>query len=503
MEGDSVYKVVCRKDAAVQGSAPRWEQGCPIQIQVLQISRDTESSELFLQARIMNISDRDVAAYKLTAEITHDDNTKDTFVIDVLDADLPAGKTQDLSPKPVGKGTVSDTELVALSVQQGGTTWQSCAKPSGLPQRTLLELPDELRNIRRHALRKAGVNQVNKVLDGAVCDEDNFWVCACGQVNVNRKTCCSCSSSKETLRGLESADKLRELGEAQSRQATKSKRLRLIAAVSAVAVIMVGVAVPQVIIPQIKYLQAHSAVDNGDYDRGIALFRELGDYSDAAGQAKIAEWRKREQLIQDALEAIDEGDYEHGVEQLVDLEATDEANEAMYAYASSHLNYDDQLTFTYLHELSGIEYRDAADLYEQLYGWRVSLIVNMDENDWSTDLSEYTSRDPQTGLVGNPSAYAHIRVDNGPFADLTLTDTSLELAQYTIGEDGSLFELPNRRRTLYLHAAESGSLNGVTSSEWISLAGTVRTGTQCVVAIEHEGEIIASKTLTNTNALNY
>ena len=170
MEGDGVYKVVCRKDAAVQGNAPRWEQGCPIQIQVLQISRDTESSELFLQARIMNISDRDVAAYKLTAEITHDDNTKDTFVIDVLDADLPAGKTQDLSPKPVGKGTVSDTELVALSVQQGGATWQSCAKPSGLPQRTLLELPDELRIIRRHALRKAGVNQVNKVLDGAVCD---------------------------------------------------------------------------------------------------------------------------------------------------------------------------------------------------------------------------------------------------------------------------------------------------------------------------------------------
>ncbi|HIY80094.1 MAG TPA: hypothetical protein IAA42_06645 [Candidatus Olsenella excrementavium] len=498
-----MYKVVCRKDAAVQGSAPRWEQGCPLQIQILQISRDTESSELFLQARIRNISDRDIAAYRLTAEITHDDNTKDTFVIEVLDADLPAGETQDLSPKSVGKGTVSDTELVALSVQQGDATWRSCAKPSGLPRRTLLELPDELRIIRRYALRKAGVNQVNKVLDGAVRDEDNFWICACGQANVNRKTCCSCSSSKEILRSLESADKLRELGEAQGRQEAKSRRVRFIAAASVVAVTMVGVAVPQVIIPQIKYLQAHSAVDNGDYDRGIALFRELGDYSDAAGQAKIAEWSKREQLIQDALEAIDGGDYEHGVEQLVDLEATGEANEAMYAYASSHLNYDDQLTFTYLHELSGIGYRDAADLYEQLYGWRVSLIVNMDENDWNTDLSEYTSRDPQTGLVGNPSAYAHIRVDNGPFADLSLIDTSLELALYTIREDGSLFELPSARRTLYLHAAESGSLNGATSSESISLAGTVRTGTQCVVAIEHEGEVIASKTLTNTNALNY
>lgn len=498
-----MYKVVCRKDAAVQSSAPRWEQGCPLQIQILQISRDTESSELFLQARIRNISDRDIAACKLEAEIKHDDNVKSTFVIEMLDADLPAGKARDLSPRPVGKGSVSDAWLVALSVQQGDATWQSCARPAELPQRTLLELPKELRSIRGEALRKAGVNQVNKVLDGAVRDEDNFWVCACGQVNIGRRTCCSCSSAKETLESLESPDKLRELGAAQQQRTARSKRVVLIAAACVVAAVAGGLLVTRLVIPQIKYFQAHSAVDNGDYDRGIALFRELGDYSDAAGQAKIAEWRKREQLIQDALEAINGGDYEHGVEQLVDLEATGEANEAMYAYASSHLNYDDQLTFTYLHELSGIGYRDAADLYEQLYGWRVSLIVNMDENDWNTDLSEYTSRDPQTGLVGNPSAYAHIRVDNGPFADLSLIDTSLELALYTIREDGSLFELPSARRTLYLHAAESGSLNGATSSESISLAGTVRTGTQCVVAIEHEGEVIASKTLTNTNALNY
>ncbi len=498
-----MYKVVCRKDAAAQGSAPRWEQGCPLQIQVLQISRDTESSELFLQARIRNISDRDISAYKLTAEIRHDDNTKDTFVIEALDADLPAGEMQDLSPKSAGKGTVSDAELVVLSVNQGGATWRSSARPSGLPQRTLLELTEELRAIRREALRKAGVSQVDKVLDGAVREEDGFWVCACGQTNVGRRVCCSCSSAKEALRSLESPEELQELGVAQRQGAARSKRIALTAAACVAAAAAVGLLISQLVIPQIKYSQARSAVENGDYDGGIALFRELGNYSDAASQAKLAEESKREQLIQNALDDINQGDRDRGVQQLIDLGAEDEAHKAMYDYASSNLDHDDQLTFSYLCTLSEEGYGDAADLYEQLYGWRVSLIVNMDENDWGTDLSEYTSRDPQSGLVGNPSAYAHIRVDNGPLVDPALSDTSLDLVMYTISEDGSLFELPRERNAVHLYAAESGSLNGVTSSELIWLAGTVRTGTQCVVAIEHEGEIIASRTLTNTSALYY
>ena len=251
-----------------RAAPPRWEQGCPLQIQVLQISRDTESSELFLQARIRNISDRDIAACKLEAEIKHDDNAKNTFVIEMLDADLPAGKARDLSPRPVGKGSVSDAGLVALSVQQGDATWQSCARPAELPQRTLLELPKELRSIRGEALRKAGGNQVNKVLDGAVRDEDNFWVCACGQVNIGRRTCCSCSSAKETLESLESPDKLRELGAAQQRRAARSKRVVLIAAACVVAAVAGGLLVTRLVIPQIRYFQAHSAVDNGDYGQG-------------------------------------------------------------------------------------------------------------------------------------------------------------------------------------------------------------------------------------------
>lgn len=499
-----MYKVVCRKDAAVQGNTLRWEQGCPLQIQVLQISRDMESSELFLQARIRNVSNHDIAAYKLTAEIKHDDSTKDHFVIEVLDADLPAGEMQDLSPKPVGKGTVSDAELIVLSAHQGYVTWQSSAKPSGLPRRTSLGLPEGLRNIRRAALKKAGINQVNKVLDWTVRDENTFWVCACGQVNIGRMTCCSCSSAKETLKSLESSAKLQELSAAQQQRAARSKRIVLTAAASVVITISAGILITQLIIPQIKYSQARSAVEDGDYDNGIALFRELGNYSDSASQAKLAESSKREQLIQNALETIDQGDYELGIQQLVDLDAEDKAHEAMYGYVSSNFDHDDLLTFSYLCTLAEEEYRDAADLYEQLYGWRLSFVVNRDENDWDTDLSEYTSRNPLTGLVGNPSAYAHIKIDNGPLTNRSLIDTSLDLAMYTIREDGSLFELPgSSRRTLYLHATESGSLNGVMSSERISLAGTVRTGTQCVVAIEYEGKIVASKTLTNTSALNY
>lgn len=81
---------------------------------------------------------------------------------------------------------------------------------------------------------------------------------------------------------------------------------------------------------------------------------------------------------QEAIKNLNEaGNYSGAYEQLL---------EAKYQYAISKKSVKDMDAFRYLTELKAANYKDSAALYNSIYGWKVSIVVNTSETDGKTDL---------------------------------------------------------------------------------------------------------------------
>ena len=140
--------------------------------------------------------------------------------------------------------------------------------------------------------------------------------------------------AREGLNGYRDVEELRkqaqqrrkECGNAEEKQRQESARRKKTLTIVAVVVVMVACAIawciPNVIITNSKYQQALALRENGQYDEAIAVFAELGDYSDAAQQLSKTKYQQAVALREngqydDAIAAFAElGDYSDAAQQL-------------------------------------------------------------------------------------------------------------------------------------------------------------------------------------------
>lgn len=425
------YKVVYRADLSDGADrGPLWEPGCPLQIVVAQVSRNVVTAELYLQIRLRNVGARLINSCKIVVILTHDDGLEEQEEIEKLDMDVLPGATCDVPPLHLGSGTVASLSVRITELTATGAAWATRMDPSPVPTKLSLELPERLLSARKRELDKIDASKTGHVLHGRVQNHVDYWICACGQANVGRTACCTCGFPKERLRGLESEDALEQIArsfeEDEQKRAEKHaasvKQLRKVA-VAAAALVVAGAAgfaiyafYNNVIVPQQRYNEALSKIEAGNYDEGISVLEGLGSFGDAQKQIELAQERmetekeqKRESELQAARDLISSGDYEGGIDELKRLNAKQEAWQEMYQYAANNPNHDNRLTFKYLDELSSMSrtearqnkelYQDAVSLYNKLYSWKIRLIINNDENDWTSN---------------SGGSIAHIQVDNAP-----------------------------------------------------------------------------------------
>lgn len=75
-----------------------------------------------------------------------------------------------------------------------------------------------------------------------------------------------------------------------------------------------------------------------------------------------------------------------------------------YKYVKENLNNYNSTTYEYLCHLKGEDYKDSEDVYEDLYSWKVSIVVNDKENDSATDLISVSSSN---------TIYFHVKLEGG------------------------------------------------------------------------------------------
>ena len=97
----------------------------------------------------------------------------------------------------------------------------------------------------------------------------------------------------------------------------------------------------------------------------VPIFKELGNYSDSIDQWKAA----------------------------------------MYSYVLAHKNNNNETTYEYLQALSKANYKNCKEIYESLYAWTATIVINNSATDKTTKQSSISSYD---------TIYCHYTILGGP-----------------------------------------------------------------------------------------
>lgn len=149
------------------------------------------------------------------------------------------------------------------------------------------------------------------------------------------------------------------------------------------------------------YRFAQGLVEDGEYEKAIAAFKEMINYKDSTACCKEAEYLYAKQLIEEekyeeALANLDElGEYEDS--------ATLE-KEAKYGYIGANLDSENETTYRYLRELKSKSYKDSEEIYNDLYKWTVKLVINDSETDSAAKKDEISKYD---------KVYCHVTLNGG------------------------------------------------------------------------------------------
>ena len=367
------YKVVFRADRTDGPEKVLWEPGCPIALEAVQVSRNVQTSEAYLQIKVRNVSGEMLNAVNGTAAIGYADGSSGEIDFEDLDLDLAPGNQKPLKAIALPRGDVEAASARITQAAQPSGKWKASGEPAGFPERAALELGEKAMTERKRILSEAGIDA--RAYGASVQDCGDWWVCACGQVNVKSERCCECGATKAILQSVEdeqsllaSADEWSEsvyqravglaskegdipsLAESaklfgtikdwedsserlaaveaqieQLRKRASNKTTRIVGIVAAIAVAAVAITlfVVNVAIPNAKYDEAMGLVEAGQYDEAIVVLQELDGYKDSADQITRAEELKVEEKknsdYERALAYIETGNYNEAIRILESL----------------------------------------------------------------------------------------------------------------------------------------------------------------------------------------
>ena len=253
------YKIVFKDEKCL------WEAGCPVLVTAVQVSRNTETAEAYLQVKAKNISNQDVESIYATLDVKFSDGTSETYSFEYLDADIPTTKEIALKPQKFVRGDVEACKLTITRIKTAVDVWSSVGGADIVPAQKPLDLCKRAAKERTRILQeKHGSLLFPETAYGAVQDHQSWWICACGQVNTNRDNCCKCGCSKASL--LDTEDESKLIARADEHDET--------------------------IYLAAKKLQEEGSVDS--LSKAIDKFKELEDYKDAKERFSACEAKLKE-----------------------------------------------------------------------------------------------------------------------------------------------------------------------------------------------------------------
>lgn len=340
------YKVIFRSDAKqLSNEHPlTWEPDCPLQITVLQISRDTQTGNAFLQVKIENVSTQTVGSFSAIFTAHYSNGTSEDFSIKPLDADIAANGSYTPQPFKLSSGEVDFATGRILEAHQTEHLWKTSGEGAlkPLPKPLPLSLSKEAQEERRKQLSALASNtSLGSLPEGyayhAIRDEGDWWQCSCGTINMGHMACRFCKIDKEQSQALENEQTLlaaaekRKIDEEQAEQERKAriakgKKIGIIGLIIALIVltiiaILLFVVRPAINAPVVTKVEYYSG-DGSTVSRTTTY--ELDEHGNRVKETNEYAGGKRTDVT---TYQIDETT---GIPTLSDTSSTDESHDGMY-----------------------------------------------------------------------------------------------------------------------------------------------------------------------------
>lgn len=292
------YKVIFREESGADSASQiKWEPGSPLSLSAVQISRNTETSESFLQVKALNIADRMVSEVHAEAVVQYPGGSSETLTLDDLDADVKTGTAYTFDAVSLSRGDAvrADVRMVKVKLADG-ETWETTTEPSPVAPGDTVDLPESFASARLAYLADAGCSDVASATH-KIDDYGDYWVCTCGQVNLASK-CAKCQLSKQDALNSEKTDFLdsviaqkkedaEKVEREKRQQKNKIKRIGIIIGAVVVAIIAALAIASQ--IPQCSNGTLTSGSGKGAYvmvkdsyfDSDTVFEYELGEHGNA------------------------------------------------------------------------------------------------------------------------------------------------------------------------------------------------------------------------------
>lgn len=369
------YKVVLRGYFDGESSFVTWEPGCPVIVAALQVSRNKDNSEEYLQIRFKNIWNNRVELIEWSALVHFRDGSEQQISALQLDTEMGVGEVFNVKPIALEGSQTRSVDLRVLRVETASRQWISSGEALPCPSREVLSWSSDRLSLRRlyfdrgvqgaldHPISwKCSCGGENKntsrcsrcgtafqlkavPCDGAVQDFGQYWICACGAPNVESDYCWSCGCSKSAL--IETASEetidafeewLKEEAEAEKKRKQRNGKIAIIAAgivalvVAAALVIVLGVL--PAIATENTYQQAQEEIAGENYQTAANLLTGIRDYKDAQALYEMCEYEL-------GLECMERGNYNLAVTYFAYAKAYKDAEE-LQAQARAELDKEQE-----------------------------------------------------------------------------------------------------------------------------------------------------------------
>lgn len=328
------YKVVFRVDKTTEGEdGITWEPGCPLALEAIQVSRNVDNGQAFLQVKVRNVAggfDGFVRSFKAECDVSYENGESQVVELSPLDADIDGGSVYVAKPVALMRGDVKKVEVRIESVDLASGKWASSSDPIALPKPKDLKL-SKVARIERYK-QIWGTSGTARYARKALEKHDSWWLCPCGQINVGRDMCAECGASLEKLSDPSLVDEASLRNDAEKRSAEQEKRREEHVRKKKRARILLASALAGV--AAIASLFAFIVIPNWEEAQKEALLEE------------------KERLYEEAVNNFEAGNYETAYEQFVDIitykdsdERAVESMEQQQAAKRERENIEDRLLF--------------------------------------------------------------------------------------------------------------------------------------------------------------
>ena len=304
-----------------------YAEGSPAIIAAGALLKDNQTGRVVAQLKLRSISEKDIRAVKVCLNLfdTAGSPIGEPVMFDYLDLRaLRDGEFGQKTPVMVPESKArSYTVAVTEVVFSDKSTWTADgAKWEPLPrQKTLESVFQDTELVKQYKIA------VGSNFAYYPSEAKDLWFCACGAVNRVGKPCHVCSRTLSELQAIdreqlirdkdarlvEEARQAAEEKAAADTQRKKTAKILKIVIPAVCAVIAIAVLVKFIVIPTVKYNDAISLMNAGQYEEAIAAFAAMDGYKDSVQKIEDCETSILNAQYDGAIALLEEGKYEEAI----------------------------------------------------------------------------------------------------------------------------------------------------------------------------------------------